>query len=181
MKVLIDIKSPIYREYLNYLFAYENEAFSVFRHNTFGKALCSMVSKSDLPVKHPVTDKTVTLRLPKTKTIRSHRNHFLHYTIEDQHKLNDLLDVIFTTDFEFHYNKGIALGMMQKDVIHQFIVTRKLVKMVGDVETLKKRQYRREKNNIEKLQNHLLQKIWYRERIIKSIIQQAYRLDASPL
>lgn len=181
MIVLIDIKKPMLREYLHSQFAYESEAFSVFRHNTFGKALCAMVSKSDLPVKHPQSDQTVRIRLPNTKSIRSHRNHFLYYTTEDQLKLNDMLDAFFDIDFESYYQAGIRLGMMQKDVIHNFIVQRKLVSMIGEVETLKKRQYRKEKNAIEKVANHLLQKIHYRDRIIKSTLATAYRLNASPL
>lgn len=181
MFVLIDIKKPMLREYLQSQFAYENEALSVFRHNTFGKALCAMVSKSDIPVRHETTASTIRIRLPNTKSIRSHRNHFLYYTNEDQLKLNDLLESLFEIDFESYYQAGIRLGMMQKDVIHNFIIARKLVSMIGDVETLKKREYRKSKNAIEKLANHLTQKIHYRDRIIKSTIQNAYRLNASPL
>jgi len=181
MIVLIDIKKPMIREYLHSQFAYEADAFSVFRHNTFGKALCAMVSKSDLPVKHEQSDKTIRIRLPNTKSIRSHRNHFLYYTNEDQLKLNDLIESLFEIDFESYYQAGIRWGMMQKDVIHNFIIQRKLVSMIGDVETLKKRQYRKEKNAIEKVTNHLLQKIHYRDRLIKSALTNAYRLNASPL
>ncbi|HWK58122.1 MAG TPA: hypothetical protein VNQ80_12320 [Parapedobacter sp.] len=181
MIVLIDIKKPMLREYLHSQFAYESDAFSVFRHNTFGKALCALVSKSDLPVKHEPSEKTIRIRLPNTKSIRSHRNHFLYYTTEDQLKLNDLLDSLFDIDFESYYQAGIRLGMMQKDVIHNFIINRKLVSMIGDVETLKKRQYRKQRNDLEKLSNHLLQKIHYRDRLIKSTLATAYRLNASPL
>lgn len=181
MIVLIDIKKPMLRDYLNYLFAYEGEAFSVFRNNTFGKALCAKVRKSDLPVRHQESDQTVRIRLPHSKSIRSHKNHFLYYSTEDQLQLNDLLDVLFTIDFESYYHLGLSLGMMQKEVIQQFILSRKLVGMIGDIETLKKRQYRREKNALEKLQNHLLQKIYYRDRVIKRTIMTAYRLNAKPL
>jgi len=181
MIVLIDIQKPMLREYFNYLFAHENGAYSVFRHNEFGKALCAMVSKSDLPVKHQESAKTIRIRLPNTKTIRTHRNHFLHYTVEDQHKLNDLLEVLFEIDFWRYYYAGLSLDMQQKDVIHNFIVSRRLVSMIGEVETLKKRQYRNERKAIEKLQKHLLQKVWYRDRIIKKTLETAYRLNASPL
>lgn len=181
MIVLIDIKKSYLRDYLNYLFAYENGSYSVFRHNDFGKALCALVSKSDTIVRHPVNENTVRLLLPKTRSIKSHRNHFLHYTVEDQLKLNDLLEVLFNIDFERYYHMGIQLGLQQKDVIHDFIVSRRLATMVGDVETLKKRQYRKEQKAIEKMKNHLLQKIWYRDRVIKTTIENAYRLTASPL
>lgn len=181
MIVLIDIQKPYLREYLNYLFAYENGSYSVFRHEDFGKALCAMVSKSDIPVPYDRTDKTVQLQLPSTKSIRSHRNHFLYYTVEDQHKLNDLLEVLFNIDFQRYYQVGISLKIQQKDVIHQFIVTRKLVSMIGEVETLKKRQYRREKKAIEKLQNSLLQKIYYQDRIIKNTIQAVNKMAVSQL
>lgn len=167
------------REYLNYLFVYESEAFSVFRHNDFGKALCAKVRKSDLPMKFEESDRTVRIRLPNSRSIRSHKNHFLYYSTEDQLQLNDLLEVLFTIDFESYYQLGLSLGMMQKEVIQQFILSRKLVRMIGDVETLKKRQYRKEKNALEKLQNHLLQKIHYRDRIIKKTIKAAYRLNSS--
>ena len=181
MIVLIDIKNPLLREYLHSQFAYEGSAFSIFRHNTFGKALCAMVRKSDLPVPHTITDRTIKLRLPNTKSIRSHRNHFLYYTVEDQLKLNDLLEALFEIDFDKYYLVGLRMGMQQKDVIHNFILSRKLVSMIGDVETLKKRQYRKEKNALQKATNHLLQKVHYRDRIIKNTIETAYRFNTSPL
>lgn len=181
MIVLLDIKKPMHREYLNYLFAYEGNAFSVFRNNEFGKALCSKVRKADFPVKHQESPHTVRLRLPQSRAIRTHRNHFLYYSTEDQHQLNDLLDVLFNIDFESYYHIGIEMGLMQKEVIQNFIISRKLVSMIGDVETLKKRQYRKEKNTLEKLQNKLLQKIHYRDRLIKKTLQSAYKLNASVL
>lgn len=177
MQVVLDIRKNLYRDYLNYLFLQDaNGQYHVTRNNDFGKLLCARVQYSELPVRKVVGDKTVMLQLPKSRPLANAKNHFLFYSKEDQEKINDELEVMFNIDFDRFYLQGLKLQMMQKDIIQSFILTRKLINLIGDNETLKKRQYRDELDNLKNLTNSLLKKADYRNSLITTSLKMAIQL-----
>lgn len=168
MTVLLDIKKPMLREYLHYLFAFEEGSFSVFRKQDFGKLLCSLVQYSNLPIRHEETEHTVKLTLPiGSPPTTNARNYYLYYTKEDQAKLVDYLEVLFNIDLDSYYLSGQRQGFQQKEIIQNFIISRKLVGLIGDNETLKKRLYRKSLKDLEKATEVLIKKAYYRNHVIQ--------------
>lgn len=178
MQVALEIRKALYRDYLNYLFSRDQEGrYIVTRGNDFGKLLCSRVQYSQLPVKKGQPgEKTIVLLLPSSRPLANARNHYLFYTKEDQEKIQDLLEVVFNIDFDRFYLQGCKMQMMQKDIIQSFIVTRKLVNLIGDNETLKKRQYRDELVTLKNLTSSLLKKADYRNSLITNSLKTAINL-----
>lgn len=166
MHVNLFIKKELYRDYLNYLFPLSDGCYQVTRDNEFGKMLCSRVQYSSLPVK--TEPGTIRLQLPRSRPLANAGNYFLHYTKEDQAKLNDALDVLFHIDFDRYYLQGRKRNEMQKDIIQSFIITRKLVKLIGDNEMLKKRIYREEVENLKIVTEKLIKKAYYRNEYINN-------------
>lgn len=167
MTVLLDIKKPMLREYLHYLFAFEEGSFSVFRKIDFGKLLCSMVQYSNLPIRHNENEHTVKFTLPISRPTANAKNYYLFYTKEDQAKLVDYLEVLFNIDLDSYYLSGQRQGFQQKDIIQNFIISRKLVGLIGDNETLKKRLYRKSLKDLENATEVLLKKAYYRNHVIE--------------
>ncbi|MFD2962787.1 MULTISPECIES: hypothetical protein [Olivibacter] len=162
MDVLINIKKEYLRNYLGFLFAFEDGAYSVFRHTDFGKLLVSLVKYSDKPVDHIKTEQTVRIILPKTRATRTAEKHYLYYTREDQAKLNDFLEAIFNIDFDQFFLAGVKLGVEQKEIVNDFIVNRRLTSMIGNIETIKKRSYRTTLDLQKKALDKLYKRAHYR-------------------
>lgn len=172
MIVLLKIKKPIFREYIHYLFALEDGSFSVFRKHDFGKMLCSLVSYSNMPIKEEVNEETLKFTLPISRATANAQNYHLYYSKEDEAKLNDYLEVIFNIDFDRYYLNGSRMGFMQKDIIHSFIISRKLTGLIGNNEMLKKRQYRSEKKILENRTEQLIKRAYYRNHAISNSIKR---------
>jgi hypothetical protein len=168
MKINLCVKKPILLAYLQYLFPTDDQgAFVVNRDSDFGKALCCFVRYSNIAQKEEPDDTMVTLKLPMTRTLDTAPKYHLYFTKEDQHRVNDLLDVFFHLDFDRYYLKGIKMGYMQKHVIESFILSRKLSTLYNDNETLKKREYREGLKLLEAQVEKLRQKAHYRNHRIE--------------
>lgn len=163
MYVLLTIKKPLYRDYLNYLFTPQPDgSFKITKESDFGKALCSFIRYSNMPVTEEPTDLTVSIHLPDTKSLANAKNYHCYFNKEDMHRLNDLLDIFFNIDLDRYYLKGMKMGMQQKEVLESFIVSRKLTNLLSDNETLKKRQYRDELMTFKERVEILRQRTYYR-------------------
>lgn len=169
MDIQLEIKKELYREYLDHLFELlPDGSYKVTRECDFGKALCSFVRYSSQKP-DPVLG-AVSLTLPDTDSLKNAKNYYCYFTREDVLRINDLLDVYFHIDFDRFYFNGRKLGIMQKDIIESFIVTRKLTNLLGDNEMLKKRQYREEMQMMDRRIKELVNKAYYRnERIELSL------------
>jgi len=171
MLATLSIKKDLYRDYLNYLFELSHNSYVVSRHHDFGKLLCSLVKYSSLPVVIEKDAKAISFLLPKSRPLATAGNYYLYYTEEDQQKLNDNLEVLFNIDFDRYYLEGCKQGMMQKDIIQSFVISRNLISLSTDTnETLKKRQYRDRIEILKKLSEQLNQKAFYRNRLIEKAI-----------
>lgn len=149
MQVLLDIKNPLLRSYLQHLF--ENAAsesnldiLKVTKRNLFGSLLCSLVKYSTKKVNHMVTDQTVYFQLPVDNSLKNAGNYHLYYLKEDVLKINDLLDTIFNIDFDRYYLDGLQQGFQRKEIVSTFIVVRNLSGLEDVAGSLKKRKYRQE-------------------------------------
>lgn len=182
MHVKLDIRKALYRDYLHYLFEQDsNGTFLVVRNCDFGKLLCSRVQYSAQYLKHESTLNTVNFQLPKSRLLANAKNHFLYYSKEDSLKIQEYLEVLFNMDLDRYYLSGIKGGYMQKQIIQSFIVSRKLVKLVGDNETLKKRVYRDELENIKKRTEELFWKAYNRNERIDYALNESNCLNISIL
>lgn len=167
--IQLEIKKPLYREYISFLFEQQEDGrYKVTRESDFGKALCSFVRYSH--GKQEKIHEAVSLVLPDSDSVKNAKNYHCYFSREDTRRLNDLLDVFFHIDFDRFYLNGRKLGIMQKDIIESFIISRKLTNLLNDNETLKKRQYREEIQLLQQRTKILSRKAWYRnERIEENI------------
>lgn len=169
MIVELSIKKDIYRDYLNHLFCSSPEGiYHVKRDNDFSKFVCARVQYSNTPVRHDPDPSLVRLLLPRSRVLASAANYYLYYSKEDELKLNEELEATFNTDFDRYYLQGKKMNIMQKDIIQSFIVSRKLISLVGDNEMLKKRVYRDEVKKLKILNDKLIQKAYYRNEMIEN-------------
>ncbi len=170
MDIQLEVKKELYRDYLDYLFEKEDDgSYKVTRESDFGKALCSFVRYSHQ--KPEPVDGALGFSLPDTDSLKNAKNYYCYFNREDVRRLNDLLDVFFHIDFDRFYLNGRKLGIMQKDIIESFIVSRKLTNLLNDNEMLKKRQYREEIQLLKQRCKILTKKAWYRNERIEENIQ----------
>jgi len=167
MIVELSIKKDIYRDYLNHLFCLSEGIFQVKRDNDFSKFVCARVQYSNTPMRRDSDPGVVKLLLPKSRVLASASNYYLYFTKEDELKLNEELEATFNTDFDRYYLQGKKMNVMQKDIIQSFIISRKLIHLVGDNEMLKKRVYRDEVKKLKILNDKLIQKAYYRNELIE--------------
>lgn len=173
MNVVCHIKNEMHREYLHHLFAHENDAFSVFRDSPMGRYICSMIRYADYPVEQKVDEDTaVRFRLPRTSAMPTLFQRFCYIAPEDQRKINDNLIATFDLDFVEYYYVGRNLGLQQKVVIQNFILSRKLVSRIGETEQLKKRTYRSEEKQINKLYERLSRRVRVQSAAIRETIEK---------
>lgn len=145
MKIAFEVKKEVIRLFLSYLFEpLDDGSLKVTRHTDAGKLITCFVRYADRPIQEEPTEGSVTFFLPRSKGLDTAPNHFLYFTKEDQHRINDLLEVIYHLDLDRYYIKGMRQGFQQKEVIESYIVSRKLTSLFEENETPKKRQYREE-------------------------------------
>jgi hypothetical protein len=166
MDIQLTISKPLLLAYFDFLFPKDDSGiYTVGRASDFGKVLCSFVRyTSEKPNNLP---SAVQLTLPRSDGLKNAPNYYLYYSREDIVRINDLLDVFFHIDFDRYYLKGKKLGMLQKDIIESFIVTRKLANLLHDHETLKKKEYRDEMKLLKQRCNMLVRKAYYRNEKIE--------------
>lgn len=173
MNVICHIQDQMHREYLNSIFAFENGAFSIFRDTKIGKFICSMVRYSDYPMEQKVNeDKAIYFRLPRTSAMPTLFTRFSYIHPDDQRKINDYIIATFDNDYSQYYFVGVNLGMQQKIVIQNFILARKLVSKIGDVEQLKKRTYRSEEKSINTMVRRLARRVQLQNAVIAKTIKE---------
>lgn len=173
MKVVCHIKDQLLREYLHAIFAFEDGAFSIFRDTKEGKFICSMLKHSSVPVKQKIDEKTaVYFKLPRTSAMRSLFRQCSYISDEDQVKIADFLKASFDLDFTVYYHVGISMGLQQKIVIQNFILARKLVSKIGDVEQLKKRAYRAEEKQLHTMYERLARRVRAQHAVVRKTIEE---------
>lgn len=171
MSVICHIQDEMHREYLHSIFTFEDGAFHITRDTDLGKTICAMVKTTDYPVEQKVDPlKVVRFRMPVTSAMPSLFKNFCHITPDDQRRINDFLIAKFNQDFIQYYYIGLNLKIKQKDIITNFILARKLVSRIGEVEQLKKRAYRAEERAIHNLMRRLRLRVQRQAAIIKKTI-----------
>lgn len=145
MQISISIKKPLYRDYLRGMFKKtESGAYKVTREHVFGRFIVASVEYRKFPSKRIIDETTVLLDLPGCNALASAGKNFLYLSKESELHLNDQLSALFTIDFDRYCIQGEKLHMMKKDIVEAFIINRRIISLIGDNETLKKRHYRDE-------------------------------------
>lgn len=179
MLVKVCIHKPILRDYLNYLFTFQNGHFVVKRETEFGRSLSARIQYSKEPPAKSDAPDQVEFLMPKSRRFRNAGKKYLFVPKDDQESLNDFLEAVFAIDFDRYYLQGRKLEYKQKDIIQAFIVSRRLQAMIGDNETLKKRQYRDALKYLEKRVCALTRKAYYRNEQIERSLRGDIELIAS--
>lgn len=164
----ISITKPILIDFFKYLFKLENGIYTITSTKDIGKYLISRVSYSDNPIKQ--LPGSIKIKLPKT-TNSTAQNKYLYYTKEDLEKINFELDATFSIDFDRFYLQGLKLKMHQKEIISDYILSRNLISAQGDIEQLKKRKYREELKNLEKMTRFFKNRSYHRHQIIDNSLK----------
>ncbi|MBD3630501.1 hypothetical protein [Cyclobacterium sp.] len=166
MDIQLTITKDLLREYFRHLFPLDAKGrYLIDRSSDLGKAICSFVRYTEVkPERDP---QALQLLLPKTDSLKNAPNYHLYFSREDLLRINDLVEVFFHIDFDRFYLKGRKLGMMQKDIIESFIVSRKLTNLLQDNETLKKREYREGLRLLQLRCKTLINKAYYRHEKIE--------------
>lgn len=167
MQISLSIKKPIYRDYLKGIFELKNNLHVLSRDHDFGKVIISRIKYSKTPVKVVVDHTTVVFDLPAGRSLANAEKYYLYLSKEDEAKINEQLDAIFNIDFDRYCLAGIKLGMMHKDIVQTFILKRKIVSLIGDNETLKKREYRDQLKNMKIYAEQLYKKSYLRNKSIE--------------
>lgn len=173
MNVVCHIQDQMHREYLHSFLAFENGSFSVFRNTDLGRFICSMVKYSEFPVEQKVNEeKAVFFTLPRTSAMPTLFTRFSYITPDDQRKINDYIIAIFNNDFTQYYYVGVNLGIKKQDVITNFILSRKLISKIGEYDQLKKRAYRSDIKNLDKMVKRLARRVQLQNAAISKTIAE---------
>lgn len=168
MKISFHVKKEVIRLFLHYLFELQPDgSLKITKHTDAGRLLTCFVRYADRPIQEEPTTGSVILHLPRSKSLDTAPNHFLYFTKEDEHRINDLLEVLYNIDFDRYYIKGLRQGVQKKEIIESYIVSRNLASLFEDNETLKKRQYRDELRAFEEMVEQLRKKAYYRNQAIE--------------
>ena len=90
----------------------------------------------------------------------SMRNRYLYVTREAEAKINLVLRKEFDVNFTSFLTESRIQGFRLKDIISIFIVKNNMDIFDGDIETLKKRYYRKEIQDLKNLEKKLRQKAY---------------------
>ena len=155
MKVRVKIKDPVLRSYLPGLFEKRNDGFAVNMDSFTGTVICSLVSVSDYPVFEQDDPDAVLFYLPHSRYTDSLRNKCLYVTPEAQAKINAVLKREFDTNFLSFCTESRIQGFQLRDIIVMFIEENGIEIFDGNIETLKKRYYRRELELLKKMKRKM--------------------------
>ncbi len=165
----INIKKPMLLDFFEYLFPKENGVHIISSTKDIGKFLISRVSCSNLPIKSKL-ENSIKIKLPKTDNTTAHTK-YLYYTAEDLEKINKELEAVFNINFDTYYLQGKKMGFTQKEIISSYILSRNLVSLNGDIEMLKKRIYREDIKNTQKVEQYFKNRCYQRHNIIENSIK----------
>ena len=157
--VKLPIFNPVHRNWLYGKFRQELKTPLILdRYQDLGAYIGSWVRYGDTPKLHSNDENCIEIVVP-TRIARSADKHFLNILKEDVQKINDHIAEKYDFDFDTFYHSGIKQGFQQKDVIEAFIISRNLIPFFnGEIETIKKREYREElKLLAQKAENMRLQ------------------------
>ena len=144
MEVKVKIKDPILRSYLSGLFEKRDGGYAVTMDTFTGSVICALTSVIDYPMKQADDETTVLFYLPKSRYNDSFRNRYLYVYPEAEAKINAVLRREFDTNFTAFVTESRMQGFKLQDIIAIFIVENQMDIFDGDIETLKKRYYRKE-------------------------------------
>lgn len=111
--------------------------------------------------KHKVESETVKVYLSRSKINDRFRNKPLYFSKDAECKINSVLRNEFDTTFTSFCSKHEVCGFKVKETIEMFIAEYDLDIFEGEIETLKKRFYRWELKELEKLREKLCKKAYY--------------------
>lgn len=163
MDVIIRIKDPILRCYLSSLFEKYEDGYCVNLNTWTGAAICAQVREAPKPELYSKEDKTlVRFIMPKSRFMDPLRGKFIYAPAEAQTLINSILKREFDYNFFTFCTELRMRGLKLKDIIPLFIYENKLDVFDGDIETLKKRYYRKEIEQLQKLTETLRQKVYFK-------------------
>ncbi len=160
MEVKIKIKDPILRSYLPGLFERVGGGYAVTMDTFTGTVICSLVQTADYPVQEADDDTTVVFHLPQSRYTESLRNKCLFVTSEGTAKINAVLRKEFDINFISFCTESRIQGFKLKDIIAMFIVENQMEIFHGDIETMKKRYYRKELSTLRRFEEKLRKKAY---------------------
>lgn len=160
MDVRIKIKDSILRSYLGGLFERRDNGYVVNMDTITGAVICALVSAADYPRKSSDDPSAVQFYLPNSRYTDSLRNRYLFVTPEAEAKINAVLRKEFDMNFTTFLTESRIQGFRLKDIISIFIVKNNLDIFDGDIDTLKKRYYRKELQDLKKREKKLRQKAY---------------------
>lgn len=167
MEVKIKIKDPILRSYLAGLFEPRGGGYAVNMDTFTGTVICSLTSVADYPRRSDDDETTVLFHLPQSRYTGSFRNRYLFVTPEAEAKVNAVLKKEFDMNFIAFLTESRIQGFKLRDAIATFIVINKLDNFDGDIETLKKRYYRRELEALKNIREKLCHKAYSLTKMVK--------------
>ncbi len=160
MTVTLRVDSQMLIDYLHYLFPEEEYGLKVSSDTIMGKLIISHCREAPAPIFPPSDDRLVTFVLPKCRSTQSLDNKFLFFSSGDETQLNLALRALFEWDLMAYYHRGEELNFPKKDIVEGFIFSRKLFSK-DCFDTLHKRIYRRQQEQLNRLSNKLRRKLYY--------------------
>lgn len=159
----IKIPDPILRCYLGTLFKPRDGGYAVTMETLTGVAICSQARESQRPITADAArDRSVVkLFLPQSYCVENLRGRFVYLPAPAQMMVNAALKKEFDIHFLTYCTEMRMQGHKLRDIIPLFIDENKLDVFDGDIETLKKRYYRKEVELLRKLNEKLRQKANY--------------------
>lgn len=141
------------------------------RRNFVGRFITSLRKYSDVPVKSQVPDGWIPLliELPQTDNYSTSERHFNYFSLEHAEQINDYMQASFDLFFHVYF---FDLGSMRKidcgneeeieltklHLVDSFISGLNLIDLDGANEMVKKREYRRELENLNRKRISFLKK-----------------------
>ncbi len=161
MQIKFRADNQLNLDYLRHIFdAASGKPIRLSLANDFGRMAIGFFKASDTPDDQPDDELTVTLVLPDHATTRSALTRHIYYTAVDTKRLNMILDALFNIDLDTYYIQGIQAGMLKRDIIEAFILSRRLVS-VDYTDTLSKRTFRTSLSAIRNMTDILHRKVRY--------------------
>jgi hypothetical protein len=171
--VKLPIFNPIHRNFLYGQFRQDLESPIVLdRNQDLGSYISSWIRYADTPKIHD--NETCIDVVAPIRVTRSADKHFLNFTKEDVQKINDHIKAIYELDRERFFYSGLKQEYLQKDIIEAYIISRNLTPFFnGDIETIKKREYREEVNLLKKMANKMRMQAYRKSKRIDSMVSDA--------
>jgi hypothetical protein len=167
MKIKFRADSQNNLDYLRYLFkAKPGEVVKVTLSDDFGRMAVALYTPSEKRDHQPLDELTVWLRLPRHNTIAGTTGP-VEYTDAMQKRLNLILAARFNIELNAYYTKGIAMGIPKQEIIKSFILSRGLVPVENNTNTLTKKTYRNDMAAISERMEQLIEKARYNQQKIE--------------